>query len=262
MHRHRPRHLDRLGQRLGLEDEHVRPLGQPRVGRLRAEERRRLPLVGGARGERCRAAAAPGCRKRAQRLLIPAPPGGELADRAVEAADRRHRVGRVEREAAAAVRAGGGRLGRERAVARGGSRRSSTRARERPFLLVAPARRRGRACPAAVRRPLAAAHHEDADRRLAVGLSGGVVGEPAVEELELLVEVPPHAPARSAARSRRRGRSSRRRASRRGSTGPITSRCGVVFCAAIAAKYSASAAGNGSYQPVENVPGMSACRSK
>jgi hypothetical protein len=42
--------------------------------------------------------------------------------------------------------------------------------------------------------------------------------------------------------------------------GPTTSRCGVAFCAAIAAKYSESAAGNGSYQPVEYVPGTSACR--
>ena len=41
--------------------------------------------------------------------------------------------------------------------------------------------------------------------------------------------------------------------------GPITSRWGAAFFAAMAAKYSLSAAGNGSYQPVENVPGISAC---
>ena len=44
--------------------------------------------------------------------------------------------------------------------------------------------------------------------------------------------------------------------------GPITSRCGDSFFAAIAAKYSESAAGNGSYQPVEYVPGTSACWSQ
>ena len=41
----------------------------------------------------------------------------------------------------------------------------------------------------------------------------------------------------------------------------MTSRCGVSFFAAIAAKYSLSACGKASNQPVEYVPGMSACRS-
>ncbi len=44
--------------------------------------------------------------------------------------------------------------------------------------------------------------------------------------------------------------------------GPTTSRCGVVFFAAIAAKYSVSEWGKPSYQPVEYVPGMSACSSQ
>ena len=44
--------------------------------------------------------------------------------------------------------------------------------------------------------------------------------------------------------------------------GPTISRCGASFCSAIAAKYSVSECGKPSYQPVENVPGMSACRAK
>ena len=41
--------------------------------------------------------------------------------------------------------------------------------------------------------------------------------------------------------------------------GPTTSRAGAVFFSVIEAKYSVSAVGNGSYHPVENVAGMSAC---
>ena len=39
----------------------------------------------------------------------------------------------------------------------------------------------------------------------------------------------------------------------------MISRCGDWFFAVIAAKYSLSACGNGSYQPVVIVAGMSAC---
>ena len=64
---------------------------------------------------------------------------------------------------------------------------------ERPLVLVAPA-------AAVVELPLgrpatgAAAHHEDADRRLVGRLAAGIVGKPAREVLELLLEVALDAP--------------------------------------------------------------------
>ena len=187
---HRARDLYRLGERLGLEDEHVRPLRQARVGLLGAEDRGGLDLICGARGEQ-----VPQPEYRAEEscpgLFHPCTVCGKLADGAVKAADRRDRMSRVEGERAR--RRGGGRLGgRERTVAVEVVRRVDA-SRERPLPLVAPA-------PAVVelaRRGLvagASAHDEDTHGCLGSGLARRVVGQEAVEELELLVEVALHAP--------------------------------------------------------------------
>ena len=94
VHLHPPGHLDRLGQRLGLEDEHVGPLAR---GAGRAPPSRRSAGASfwstGPGVSRSRSRST-GLRKRAHACSIPAPVGGQLADRAVEAAEGRHRDAR------------------------------------------------------------------------------------------------------------------------------------------------------------------------
>ena len=120
---------------------------EPRVRLLGAEERGRLRLVGRPRREQV---AQPQHRVEEARpgLLHARALGRQLADRAVEAADRRHRVGRVEREA---PRRGVRRrrlVGRERAVGVQVVRRLDARARAATPAPRASGRR-GRACPPA-----------------------------------------------------------------------------------------------------------------
>ena len=155
-----------------------------------------------------------GLRSRVHIGSIPGPVGGQLADRAVVAADRRHRVLGVVREA---PRLPVGRLvARQQAVA---AEVPGLRHRpcEGPFVLVAPAGRRGRACRAPCggpcRRP---SRRSGRAARRAARPPRADSGR----RTQLLVEVALHAPARSRARSRRRASSSRHRACRRGSTVP------------------------------------------
>ena len=185
-------HLDSFGERLRLVDEHVRPLGEPRVRLARGEELRRLLLVCRARGhdvaEAQHRAEEPRPRRLHRRALR-----RQLADRAVEAADRRHGMRRVVGVAQ--------RLGRRRPAPRArASRRRAGRG------VVSTARASGHSCssrqrppwsslPSAVRPAGAAAHDEDPDRRLVLP-AVPLVLQPAVEERELLLEVALDAPDR------------------------------------------------------------------
>ena len=209
----RPGHLDRLGERFRLEDEHVRPLGEPRVGLARREELRRLLLVGGTGGHDV-AEAQHRAEEPRPRGLHGGALGRELAHGAVVAADRRHRVSRV---VGVAPRLGGAvrRLARQQAV--GVQVEAGLLGpRERPLVLVAPA-------PAVVELPErrlaagAAAHDEDRGRaprprrrRRPRGASG--------RRTRAAPRSSARRPRRSPARNRRRASRSRRRASRRGST--------------------------------------------
>src|SRR5918995_6956156 len=69
------------------------------------------------------------------------------------------------------------------------------RTRERPLLLVPPAAAMVELAELGLT-AAAAAHHEDLHGRLVCRVSARVVGQPAVEEVELLVEVALHAPGR------------------------------------------------------------------
>jgi len=190
----RPGHLDGLLERLGLVDEHVGPLREPPVGRPCAEVLRRLLLV-------CRAGGHDvpqperGVQEACPHRLDVCPLGGELAHGAIEAADRRHRVVGVVGELPR-LRAGRRRPRPERPVRVQVEGRRG-RPREWPLVFVTPpaavvelAERRLAAAPAA--------HHED-PHRLAVGgptrRAATLLPQPAVEILELLVEVALNAPA-------------------------------------------------------------------
>ena len=215
MHERRAGHLDGLGERIRLEDEHVRPLRQPRVGRLRPEELGRLALIGRAR---CEQVAQPEHRveEPRPRLLHAGAVIRELADRAVGPADRRHRPRRVE---GVAQRLGGCRRLRagEAPVAVEVVRRLD-RACERPLPLLAPA-------PAVVELALggaaarAAAHHEEPDRRLAGRVARSRRPAGSARSSRAAPRSTARPPRRCRGRSRPRGSTWPRRASPRGSRG-------------------------------------------
>ena len=203
-------------ERLRLEDEHVGPLGQPRD--TAARSRRTAPPRAGrpARASSTSRRRSTGWRKRDHACSMPGPSDGQLADGAVDAADRRHRVGRVVGEAARGGCAGGRRLAARASRRRGGRRPSR------------PARASGHSCSSRQRPPWsslpsascgrrAAAHHEDADRRLARRLAARRRRAASARSTRAARRSSARRPRRCRARSRPRGRTSRRRASRRGS---------------------------------------------
>ena len=170
-------------------DEHVPPVGQPWVRLARGEELRRLLLVGGSRRQH-----VPQAQRRIQEprphRLDSRPVGRQLADGAVVAADRRHRVRRIVGEAPRLARFALAPESEPSApryqvcgvVRASGHSRSS---RQRPPWSSLPSSRHAA-------RP--AAHDEDPHGR--VGERHAVLAEVALEQPQLLLEVALHAPDR------------------------------------------------------------------
>ena len=151
MHGHGARHLDRLG-RAARSGRRARRAARRGAGRAPREPKYAGDSFWSAGPGREQVAQPQhGAEKARPGLLHAGALRRQLADRAVEAADRRHRMGRVERESPR-LGLGGRQVGRQRAVAVEVVRRLR-RPRRRPLPLVAPAAAVVE-LPSAVLRPL------------------------------------------------------------------------------------------------------------